>query len=250
MGPSKGRGASSPRPAPRAALRHGRSTRGRARAAVGAARHDLRSRRGELLRSGRRAYVEGCGPAYRLRAGAEGTIGSRLRFFRTWLRRGQCPRAQLLPLGKIVRLKPHGAFRREATALRQSPLTAPAGLLSPQPGPLSYWPAGAAGGRADRQRPLRWAHAAAPTAKRHINDYNVESDNAKSATLYAPAPDNYRPRAPRCAASVQSHFVVSQVPVSMRTGVFSGYSAVLPYDTMYSGTPLCTGLSDRLIPAH
>lgn len=103
--------------------------------------------------------------------------------------------------------------------------------------------------RLHRQRPLRWAHAAAPTAKRHINDYNVESDNAKSDTLYALAPDNYRPRAPRCAASVQSHFVVSQVPVSMQADVFSGYSAVPPYDTMYSARPSYTGLSDRLIPA-
>lgn len=31
-------------------------------------------------------------------------------------------------MGTIVRLKPHGAFRREATALRRPPLTAPAGL--------------------------------------------------------------------------------------------------------------------------
>jgi hypothetical protein len=35
------------------------------------------------------------------------------------------------PMGTIVRLKPHGASRREATALRASPHTAPAGLPRP-----------------------------------------------------------------------------------------------------------------------
>ncbi len=32
---------------------------------------------------------------------------------------GQCPRVSPEPMGTIVRLKPHGAFRREATALRR-----------------------------------------------------------------------------------------------------------------------------------
>lgn len=41
------------------------------------------------------------------------------------------PGPHLQPMGKIVRLKPHGAFRREAIALRTPPPTAPAGLPRP-----------------------------------------------------------------------------------------------------------------------
>ncbi len=81
------------------------------------------------------SLVAVCAAAHAVHCPGHGTSGSGRPFFCTWLRRGQCPRASPKPMGKIVRLKPHGAIRREATALRRH-RTRPR-LVSPvQPGLL------------------------------------------------------------------------------------------------------------------
>ncbi|WP_033328785.1 endo-1,4-beta-xylanase [Streptomyces yerevanensis] len=66
---------------------------------------------------------------------------------------------------------------------------------------------------------LRWAHAADPTAKLYINDYNIEADNAKSDALYALAKQLLSDGVPLHGIGFQSHFVVGQVPSSMKANL-------------------------------
>ncbi|UYQ66218.1 endo-1,4-beta-xylanase [Streptomyces peucetius] len=66
---------------------------------------------------------------------------------------------------------------------------------------------------------LRWAHAADPSAKLYINDYNIEADNAKSDGLYDLARQLLAQGVPLDGIGFQSHFVVGQVPSSMKANL-------------------------------
>ncbi|BAC69807.1 1,4-beta-xylanase [Streptomyces avermitilis] len=66
---------------------------------------------------------------------------------------------------------------------------------------------------------LRWAHAADPAAKLYINDYNIEADNAKSDALYALAKQLLADGVPLHGIGFQSHFVVGQVPSTMKANL-------------------------------
>ncbi|MCX5561654.1 endo-1,4-beta-xylanase [Streptomyces sp. NBC_00038] len=66
---------------------------------------------------------------------------------------------------------------------------------------------------------LRWAHAADPAAKLYINDYNIEADNAKSDALYALAKQLLADGVPLNGIGFQSHFVVGQVPSTMKANL-------------------------------
>ncbi|MCX4978889.1 endo-1,4-beta-xylanase [Streptomyces sp. NBC_00620] len=66
---------------------------------------------------------------------------------------------------------------------------------------------------------LRWAHAADPAAKLYINDYNIEADNAKSDALYALAKQLLAEGVPLNGIGFQSHFVVGQVPSTMKANL-------------------------------
>ncbi|WP_406356208.1 endo-1,4-beta-xylanase [Streptomyces sp. NBC_00658] len=66
---------------------------------------------------------------------------------------------------------------------------------------------------------LRWAHAADPAAKLYINDYNIEADNAKSDALYTLAKQLLAEGVPLNGIGFQSHFVVGQVPSTMKANL-------------------------------
>jgi endo-1,4-beta-xylanase len=66
---------------------------------------------------------------------------------------------------------------------------------------------------------LRWAHAADPAAKLYINDYNIEADNAKSDALYSLAKQLLADGVPLNGIGFQSHFVVGQVPSTMKANL-------------------------------
>lgn len=66
---------------------------------------------------------------------------------------------------------------------------------------------------------LRWAHAADPNARLYINDYNIEADNAKSDALYNLAKQLLAQGVPLHGIGFQSHFVVGQVPSSMKANL-------------------------------
>ncbi|MGW6903579.1 endo-1,4-beta-xylanase [Streptomyces sp. NPDC054940] len=66
---------------------------------------------------------------------------------------------------------------------------------------------------------LRWAHAADPNAKLYINDYNIEADNAKSDALYNLAKQLLAQGVPLHGIGFQSHFVVGQLPSSMKANL-------------------------------
>lgn len=120
-------------------------------------------------------------------------------------------------MGKIVRLKPHGAFRREATALRTRTPAAPAGLpptsrgipvhgcvsrprrtrapsrsrASGVPGrlsvlPLPTWPADSA--RAHRGLDLTLRQAGGPAMKQMVVDGGLDSALLAPGTTTAPSP--------------------------------------------------------------
>ncbi|MCL8014438.1 endo-1,4-beta-xylanase [Streptomyces sp. AS02] len=66
---------------------------------------------------------------------------------------------------------------------------------------------------------LRWAHAADPSAKLYINDYNIEADNAKSDALYNLAKQLLAQGVPLHGIGFQSHFVVGGLPSSMKANL-------------------------------
>ncbi|WP_330308159.1 MULTISPECIES: endo-1,4-beta-xylanase [unclassified Streptomyces] len=66
---------------------------------------------------------------------------------------------------------------------------------------------------------LKWAHAADPAAKLYINDYSIEADNAKSDALYALAKQLLADGVPLNGIGFQSHFVVGQVPSTMKANL-------------------------------
>ncbi|WP_435281817.1 endo-1,4-beta-xylanase [Streptomyces koelreuteriae] len=66
---------------------------------------------------------------------------------------------------------------------------------------------------------LRWAHAADPNAKLYINDYNIEADNAKSDGLYNLARQLLAQGVPLHGIGFQAHFVVGQLPSSMKANL-------------------------------
>ncbi len=66
---------------------------------------------------------------------------------------------------------------------------------------------------------LRTAHAADPTAKLYINDYNIEGVNAKSNALYSLAQSMLAQGVPLQGIGLESHFIVGQVPSSLLTNM-------------------------------
>ena len=66
---------------------------------------------------------------------------------------------------------------------------------------------------------LRTAHAADPSAKLYINDYNIEGVNAKSNALYALAQSMVAAGVPLNGIGLESHFIVGQVPSSLLTNM-------------------------------
>ncbi|MFC9508295.1 endo-1,4-beta-xylanase [Streptomyces sp. NPDC057002] len=66
---------------------------------------------------------------------------------------------------------------------------------------------------------LRWAHAADPSAKLYINDYSIEADNAKSDGLYNLARQLLAQGVPLHGIGFQAHFVVGQLPSSMKANL-------------------------------
>ena len=66
---------------------------------------------------------------------------------------------------------------------------------------------------------LKWAHAADPAAKLYINDYSIEAAGAKSDALYALAKRLLAQGVPLNGIGFQSHFVVGQVPPTMKANL-------------------------------
>src|ERR1019366_8307135 len=62
---------------------------------------------------------------------------------------------------------------------------------------------------------LRTAHAADPTAKLYLNDYNIEGENAKSNAMYNLVSSLKAQGVPIDGVGLESHFIVGQVPSSM-----------------------------------
>ena len=62
---------------------------------------------------------------------------------------------------------------------------------------------------------LRTAHAADPSAKLYLNDYNIEGENAKSNAMYSLAQSLLAQGVPLNGIGFESHFIVGQVPSSM-----------------------------------
>ncbi|MGI5429500.1 endo-1,4-beta-xylanase [Streptomyces sp. CA-179760] len=66
---------------------------------------------------------------------------------------------------------------------------------------------------------LRWGHAADPSPKLYINDYNIEADNAKSDGLYNLARQLLAQGVPLHGIGFQAHFVVGRLPSSMKANL-------------------------------
>ena len=66
---------------------------------------------------------------------------------------------------------------------------------------------------------LRTARAADPNAKLYLNDYNIEGQNAKSDAIYALVSQLKAQGAPIDGVGLESHFIVGQVPSSMRANM-------------------------------
>ncbi|QUQ64633.1 endo-1,4-beta-xylanase [Kutzneria sp. CA-103260] len=66
---------------------------------------------------------------------------------------------------------------------------------------------------------LRTAHAADPNAKLYLNDYNIEGQNAKSDAMYQLVSQLKAQGVPIDGIGLESHFIVGQVPSSMRANM-------------------------------
>ncbi|MEV6607038.1 endo-1,4-beta-xylanase [Kutzneria sp. NPDC051319] len=66
---------------------------------------------------------------------------------------------------------------------------------------------------------LRTAHAADPNAKLYLNDYNIEGQNAKSDAMYRLVSQLKSQGVPIDGVGLESHFIVGQVPSSMRANM-------------------------------
>jgi endo-1,4-beta-xylanase len=66
---------------------------------------------------------------------------------------------------------------------------------------------------------LRTAHAADPNAKLYLNDYNIEGQNAKSDAMYRLVSQLKSQGVPIDGVGLESHFIVGQVPSTMRANM-------------------------------
>ena len=66
---------------------------------------------------------------------------------------------------------------------------------------------------------LRTARAADPNAKLYLNDYNIEGQNAKSDAMYKLVSQLKSQGVPIDGVGLESHFIVGQVPSSMRANM-------------------------------
>ena len=66
---------------------------------------------------------------------------------------------------------------------------------------------------------LRTAHAADPSAKLYLNDYNIEGLNAKSNALYNLAQSLVAQGVPLGGIGFESHFILGQVPSDMQANM-------------------------------
>ncbi|WP_329532794.1 endo-1,4-beta-xylanase [Streptomyces sp. NBC_01450] len=66
---------------------------------------------------------------------------------------------------------------------------------------------------------LTWAHAADPSAKLYINDYNVEGVNAKSTALYNLVKSLKERGVPIDGVGLQAHLILGQVPSTLQQNI-------------------------------
>jgi len=66
---------------------------------------------------------------------------------------------------------------------------------------------------------LTWAHAADPSAKLYINDYNVEGVNAKSTALYNLVKSLKERGVPIDGVGLQAHLILGQVPGTLQQNI-------------------------------
>lgn len=66
---------------------------------------------------------------------------------------------------------------------------------------------------------LRTAHAADPTAKLYLNDFNIEGENAKSNAMFNLAQSLLAQGVPLNGIGFESHFILGQVPASMQANM-------------------------------
>ena len=62
---------------------------------------------------------------------------------------------------------------------------------------------------------IRTAHAADPSAKLYLNDYNIEGENAKSNAMYSLVQSLIAQGVPIGGVGLESHFILGQVPSTM-----------------------------------
>ncbi|MGW1502771.1 endo-1,4-beta-xylanase [Streptomyces mirabilis] len=66
---------------------------------------------------------------------------------------------------------------------------------------------------------LTWAHAADPSAKLYINDYNVEGVGAKSTALYNLVKSLKERGVPIDGVGLQAHLILGQVPATLQQNI-------------------------------
>jgi endo-1,4-beta-xylanase len=66
---------------------------------------------------------------------------------------------------------------------------------------------------------LRTAHAADPSAKLYLNDYNIEGENAKSNAMYSLVQSLLAQGVPINGIGLESHFILGQVPSTMQANM-------------------------------
>ncbi|HKN97115.1 MAG TPA: endo-1,4-beta-xylanase [Pseudonocardiaceae bacterium] len=66
---------------------------------------------------------------------------------------------------------------------------------------------------------LRTAHAADPTAKLYLNDFNIEGENAKSNAMFSLAQSLLAQGVPLSGIGFESHFILGQVPADMQANL-------------------------------
>ncbi len=66
---------------------------------------------------------------------------------------------------------------------------------------------------------LRTAHAADPTAKLYLNDFNIEGENAKSNAMFSLVQSLKAQGVPIDGVGFESHFILGQVPADMQANM-------------------------------
>jgi endo-1,4-beta-xylanase len=66
---------------------------------------------------------------------------------------------------------------------------------------------------------LRTAHAADPTAKLYLNDFNIEGENAKSNAMFSLVQSLIAQGVPINGVGLESHFILGQVPSTMQANM-------------------------------